>query len=390
MPPWLRRLFSRSYRNALSAEASGEYMTAAEHYALAGMHGKVAEMHLIRAGRVGPEDRANALDDSLRWLRRVGEGTEVPPSLVEELSKALVEEARSLSEGDPHRKALASEAGELYKESGSHREAAEAFVLAKNKEEALRCYEAAGDIETMERLLEEESSSHATSRAVGEAFDQYETALVTGERSIARRALRICCSESPGQGYERMFADLEKRFPPPGAVDVRFDGLRFVIVGATPATMGRGDAHIKLRHAGISRRHAAIDTDDTGFHLRDAGSRNGTLLAGLPLAGRVPLSGSGVIGLGDNCTLQFVVEESSVVLEVLEGPDRGLKAVIVNGSWRAPGDAFMLSFKEGMAVVEPPDSSVVQLNGKRTTAKIVLLVGDIVESATGHRLEVEG
>jgi hypothetical protein len=87
---------------------------------------------------------------------------------------------------------------------------------------------------------------------------------------------------------------------------------------------------------------------------------------------------------------QFVVDDDAVVLEVLEGPDRGLQAVVVKGAWVAPGDSFALTFTEGAAVISSADSSVLVLNGKRTASEIVPLLGDVIESPAGHRLEVEG
>jgi pSer/pThr/pTyr-binding forkhead associated (FHA) protein len=187
-----------------------------------------------------------------------------------------------------------------------------------------------------------------------------------------------------------MLAELERRFPPPWAVELRVDGTPYTLVGATPAFLGRGDAHIKLRHAGISRRHAAIDADDAGFHLRDAGSRNGTLLGGLPIAGSVPLRGSGVIGLGDQCSVQYVVGEASVVLEILDGPDRGQRAVVIRGSWRSPGGAFTVTFREGMAVAASSAPGPVTLNGAVVSEPVVMLVGDTLDAPSGGRLEVRG
>lgn len=388
MPPWLRRLFSKTYRSALTAEAGGDYVAAAERYALAGMPAKVAEMHLIRAGRVAPADRANALDDALRWLRRVGDDDEVPASLQESLARALIEEAKALPLGDPRRKALAVEGARLHEEGGRPGEAGKAFELVGSIEDATRCYEAAGDIEGMERLLDEDCRSRAATSALNRDFEEYETALASGARDRAKAALLRCCAAAPGQGYEPMLSELERRFPPPGAVDLRIDGVAISVIGTTPAFIGRGDAHVTLRHAGISRRHAAIDADDEGFHLRDAGSRNGTLLAGLPIAGRVPLRGSGVIGLGDQCTIQFAVSEASVVLEVLDGPDRGHRAVVVARSWTAPGGTFVLSFRDGLAIVRSAVPGPLSLNGAVVQEPVVLLVGDTVDSPAGGRLEV--
>jgi hypothetical protein len=240
----------------------------------------------------------------------------------------------------------------------------------------------------MERLHSEESEFLDSSRAVREAFDEYETAIFGGDRLMARAALRRCCLEAPGQDYERMLSNLEERFPKPGSVEIRIDGERLLVVGASPAIIGRGDVHIKLRHAGISRRHAAVDLDDDGFHLRDAGSRNGTIYSGIPLNGRVPLKGSGTFSLGDHCKLQFAVHESFLQLEVLDGPDDGLKAVIFGESWTSPRQLFRFRFREGAAVVNGVGGSPLILNGNKTHEPIVLIEGDVVESPGLGHLEV--
>lgn len=390
MPAWLRRLFSRTYRNALAAEAAGDYVLAAEQYALTGMPGKVAEMHFVRARRVEPADRADVLEDALRWFQRAEDEHGLTETFPVDLAKALLEEAKALSRGDPRRRSLAVEAASLFESAGDLAEAGEAHELVGDREEAARCYEAAGDIESMERLLEEDSRTRSSSRSVSDAFDEYESAMATGARNRARDALRRCCAEAPGQGYERMLTDLEKRFPIAGSIDLRVDGVRHLLVGAAPAFIGRGDAHVRLRHAGISRRHAAVDIDADGFHLRDAGSRNGTLLGGLPLAGRVPLTGSGVIGLGEHCSLQFAVDTDALGLEVLDGPDRGLKAVVVRGRWMTPGGSFGLEFRSGYAAVSSMIGAGLLLNGARTNEAIVALIGDTIEAAGGGRIEVIG
>jgi len=57
-----RRLFSIEYRRAVTAEAGGDYITAAKSYALCGERAKVAEMHLAQVGH------ENSLDGRLHTL----------------------------------------------------------------------------------------------------------------------------------------------------------------------------------------------------------------------------------------------------------------------------------------------------------------------------------
>ncbi len=387
MPSFLKRLISGTYRRALGAEAAGDYLGAAEAYGLAGMPAKVAEMHLVRAGRLDPPRRGEALADALRWLRKIDD-EDYPEAVSDELAKSLLDEAKALPEGDPRRRRGAVEAAKLYERTGKMREAGAAHELAGQRDEAARCYEAAGDIEGMERLLEEDSQGRRSSRAASDAFDEYEVAMAAGARDRASDALRRACAAAPGQGYDRMLQDLERRLPRHGNLEIRLDGLRWLLAGAFPAYLGRGDAHLRLRHPGISRRHAAIDLEGEGFALRDAGSRNGTLLSGIALAGRVPLQGSGVIGLGQDCNLQYAALGSNLELEVLDGPDRGLKAVLLRQRWSPPRSSLEFSFDNGLARLRDASGAALELNDKLVTTPIVPLQGDRIESPAGERVEV--
>jgi tetratricopeptide (TPR) repeat protein len=384
----LRRVFSRSYRNALAAEAAGDYLAAAEHYALAGLPAKVAEMHLIRAQRALVSDRGELLEDALRWLHQADDWSELPRPLLCELARSLLAEAEALPAGDGQRRLLAGRAATLYEAGSCYRRAAAVYEEQGQRQEALRCYQSAGELEEMERLMAEETHEGTQRRLVGELFDEYEQALALGVRLEARRALRRCCAEAPGEGYERKLEELEARFPAPGRARLQIQGRSLVVLGDSPVYLGRGDAHVALRHAGISRRHAAIDVTEEDFFLRDAGSRNGTLLGGMPLAGRIPLRQSGSLGLGEHCRLQFVARDESLELEVVDGPDHGLRLIVLRGSWQPPETPFVISFRDRHVVVENAEGGVVSLNGESTRQPVYLLQGDRVQAPSGELLEM--
>jgi hypothetical protein len=87
----------------------------------------------------------------------------------------------------------------------------------------------------------------------------------------------------------------------------------------------------------VSRQHAEIEHTADAYALRDLDSRNGTSLAGLPLAGRVPLAGSGRFSLGDECAIDFEVAGGVLLLRVRGGLDRGV--ALIAG---APGERLEL------------------------------------------------
>jgi DNA-binding winged helix-turn-helix (wHTH) protein len=70
--------------------------------------------------------------------------------------------------------------------------------------------------------------------------------------------------------------------------------------------LGRGpDAQVRLDDADVSRRHAAIVVEAGRATLQDLGSRNGTFVRGVRVAGRVALADGDDVQLG-SLTLVFV------------------------------------------------------------------------------------
>jgi hypothetical protein len=65
------------------------------------------------------------------------------------------------------------------------------------------------------------------------------------------------------------------------------------------ATLGRAsDNHVVLLDTYVSSYHARLDRRDGEWWLTDLGSRNGTLLNGVPITKSVPLADGDVIGVG--------------------------------------------------------------------------------------------
>jgi len=74
-------------------------------------------------------------------------------------------------------------------------------------------------------------------------------------------------------------------------------------------TLGRAsDNHIVLLDTHVSSYHARLDRGDGEWWLMDLGSRNGTLLNGVPITKAVPLADGDVIGVG-RAELKLEIEE---------------------------------------------------------------------------------
>jgi pSer/pThr/pTyr-binding forkhead associated (FHA) protein len=87
--------------------------------------------------------------------------------------------------------------------------------------------------------------------------------------------------------------------PTVGRASVLLGGQR-VVIGPGGAIIGRSpDVDIVVAHSEVSRRHAAIASDEQGWTISDLGSTNGVRLNGHALSAPTRLSNGDVIELGD-------------------------------------------------------------------------------------------
>jgi len=85
-------------------------------------------------------------------------------------------------------------------------------------------------------------------------------------------------------------------------------GGRLYPVGSRPVTLGRSPtADIVIDHGAVSRHHARIFRDATGFFVEDLKSRNGVCIDAHRVSGRAPIHPGVVITLGD---VSVVVREA--------------------------------------------------------------------------------
>ena len=78
------------------------------------------------------------------------------------------------------------------------------------------------------------------------------------------------------------------------------DGFGAAHAVAEKTTIGRNhEGNLVVLAASVSREHAELRKTDTGWQVRDLGSRNGTFVDGTRCQGRVPLPGRAVLKVGD-------------------------------------------------------------------------------------------
>jgi hypothetical protein len=330
---FLKRLFSADYRAAVAAEAAGNVELAAERYGLAGDREAAVRMHLARARRAG--ERAAeiaALHDARHWA---GDDPELVRIASAALGKALHERALAEGVATARDRERIREAARLLGAGGDHATAGAAWEQIGDYQAAAAAYSAAGLVEQVEAALSAEELQHRAARDQQDAFADYQLHMRLGRRDDARadlqRAIAACGDRADAGEYRRLLDRLEADRITGGRMQLRSRRGGVLVICAVPVVaLGRdGLCDLVLRAGGVSRRHAEIEVTGEGdrFLLRDAGSRNGTTIGGMPIAGRVPLHGTGSFGLGEECTIEFETGGSpeQLRLAVTTGVDRGAR-----------------------------------------------------------------
>lgn len=379
---FFRRLFSSDYRAARAAEAAGDPDGAAQHYALAGDLEAAVRMHIARAARA-PDRAAEiaALRDALHWA-----GAE--PALVAmasgALGRALYAKAKAEGIATSRDRERVREAAQLLVAGNAHGEAGDAFHAIGDLAAAAHAYSDAGLIDRVEAALAEDSKKSESEMVARDAFADYELHRRLGRRTEARIALEASLAAEPTDDRRRLLDTLTAELITSGRVELRVRGGHGVVVCARPLVALGRDAlcDLALRAGGVSRRHAELEPTAAGFTVKDGGSRNGTLLGGLPIAGKVALPERGTLALGEDCRVDFEIAGGVFFGTVATGLDRGRRLVIARPGQvvdLAPAAlACELCFTDGAPWLGRPGSWFVLGDDRIGSGRAQLIVGDVV------------
>jgi len=386
-------MFSSDYRAAVTAEAAGNVDLAAERYGLAGEHAGAVRMHLARASRA-PNRLAeiNALRDAMRWA---GDDPELRRRAAAALGKVLYEGAKAEGIATERDRARVREAADLLVTGDEHALAGEALETIGDHLAAANAYSAGGLVERMETALAKDDDATGKARDEKDAFAGYETSMRVGRRDDARAELvRAVAAASQLGEYRRKLDQLDTALLTAGRVELRRRGKPLIVVCAAPKlVLGRDQlCDLTLRAGGVSRQHAEIERVDGAFVLRDLDSRNGTSVAGLPLAGRVPLAGAGSFGLGDECSLDFELVDDRLIVRVANGIDRGVALVAGEDGQRIEltpvGSSLDIVFQRGRPLLGRGACREVTFNDEPLgDVRIQLIRGDRIV-ADGDEIDI--
>ena len=400
---FFKRMFSADFRRAVAAEAAGDYSEAARAYALAGERTKVAEMHLLRAERApSPAAKLHELRAAIRWA---DPGDLDGNKARRRIGRALFGWAKAAAVVGDAEKQVVRDAAQLFLDIGDFAAAGECLEFIGDEFAAADAYQKGGDLERLESVLSREELRRKRDSRIHDAFEEYKLALAAGERDRALEAIRRC-AEAPlpaaarelpelmrdRASYQRLREELEAKLIADGTVLLRAGAVGHTrerrYVGAFPLVMGRdATCPLMLRDAGISRQHAEIvEGDDGRFAVRDRDSKNGTTIGGVRMAGPLPLSDGGELGLGELCLIRYLVRGQTLELEVTRGLDRGLRVVAGRDALDVEGVGELL-FIDGRPRLSPVGGRLLYLNGVHAGGAVQLIHGDVIELGE-QRLEV--
>ncbi|HEY4243875.1 MAG TPA: FHA domain-containing protein [Kofleriaceae bacterium] len=390
---FLRRMFSGDYRAAVAAEAAGNVDLAAERYGLAGEFEGAVRMHLARAARAPTRTgELSALRDALRWA---GDDEALGRRASAALGRALWEATKAEGVATERDRAKVREAAALLVRGDAHALAGEALESIGDHTGAATAYSAGGLVEKMEAALGKDDANVAAAREEADAFAAYETEMRIGRRDDARAELgRAARAAVVATEYRRLLDALDTALLTGGKVELRRRGKPSIIAcAAGKLVIGRDPlCDLTLRTGGVSRQHAEIEHTGEQFLLHDLDSRNGTTLAGLPLAGHVPLVGTGRFGLGEECAIDFEHTGNSLILRVASGLDRGAALVAgvegVKLELAPVGLGLDLVFQRGRPLLGRGSCKAVELNAEPLgDVRFQLIRGDRI-LADGDEIDI--
>lgn len=388
---FLKDLFDGRLRRARAAEARGEMRAAAGLYAEAGMPLEAGRALLHDAERAPRhEERVQSWLDALRTLP--SDAHDLRKEAEVKLGRAVLAQAKAHGAAGVLERERLADAAERLERHGAFVDAADAWEALGRQEDLARCLELGGEIDRLEAVLGKSNEVDAASARVRRLVSEAELASELGDRESARVALRECVALAPNDAdLLRMLRELEGRWLGGRRVKLSCarDGhvTRLTVVGRLPVTLGRSEADVVVRGGSVSRAHCEIYREGEHLFVRDLGSRNGTLVAGIPIAAPMRLTGPTEVGLGDDATVRVTPRGLSADVEVLRGLDRGERTVIGGEQVALPDLRAAVTFEGDRTLLVPLEGVSIALATRTIHARIDLLSGDAL-TVDGTRIEV--
>jgi len=360
---------ARVLARARAAELRGELERAATLFAEGGRPDESARVMVLRG---------DAESDPALRLRHYVQAASVAPAGSPALALARRKRANLLLTTSADRAMTATlrqdllEAARELEALGELEVAAEAYGRGGDVEGEARALARAGDVDRLDALLHAQQGRDRHSLAQRDVQERFAMLVATGRRSEAS----ILARSAPDEAMREQGRSLEARRVSGEVVSVTVRGRRLRLVLASEVTIGRV-ASLSVASAALSRQHVAITRRGDGAVVRDLGSRNGTTLRGLAVAGEVPVGDGLELQLGGQVPLvvgpstelpgAYTIELAGARSVAPLGPAR-----LGVGTWRLEGAGHADAWVELVTEDTPP----AFMGGLSLALRTSLLRGD--------------
>ncbi len=215
------------------------------------------------------------------------EGSPAAAHAARKRAAAVVDLAADLPMTASLRHELAAAAREL-EAIGDTGRATLAYARAGDLEGEVRALARAGEVEKVDALLLAQQGRDRDARSRRMASEEVEMLVASGRRREAAALARA----SPDEGVRARGAAVASRRAAGCIVRAAVRGHEILLVLGHDVVIGRDpprddprQGRIAVASAALSRRHVVVSRSGDEFAVRDLGSRNGTTLRGLTLAG---------------------------------------------------------------------------------------------------------
>lgn len=375
----------RIVARARTAELRGDLHEASSLFAEAGEVDEAARILLARGdGESEPRSRLLFFTQAGKLSRP---GT---PANVEARSKRA--ELLLALAGDVEASAIARHeviaAAKDLEEIGAHARAAEAFARAGDREGEARALQSAGDVDALEHLLSMQQHAERASRSRENEARNVEVLVECGrrreafaelEKLIARGSVDVTALRDRWNGIH-----VRRALGPIVSVRARSSSGElepYSLVTGDEVVIGRTEGSIRIPSSAVSRRHLVLSRDREAVVVRDLGSRNGTQLRGINLAGSLVVGDGLEVTLGKEVKLRLSPSariEGAIAIEIAgETYHAGLGPVRTP----SPGLALVMGADDW---IELASGSVPVYAGEIELApRPTLLVGDALATTRG-------
>ncbi len=382
---FLDRLFRRrgGLTEARRAELRGDLPRAIELLAEKGKDEEMARVMILRG---------DAEPDPKKRLQHYTQAAQAAPATSKVNRQARVKRvslivalARDAAVSAATREELLAAAREL-EDLGEAERAAEAYALVHDTEGEARALAQAGQVERLETLLTAEQARTQGERQRAQAYGEIESLVLTGRRREALAFAEQLALEAPldPSARERIQTLAARRVVGPSCRLLLSDRPLHLVID-DELVVGRTEGSLVIASAALSRKHLAIARalgGSSGFFVRDLGSRNGTRLRGMRVAGSLPVGEGLSLLLGGEVRVD--VAPSAWLADAIDvdvGGERYVASLgparLGVGSWRLEraADGWIELVSDG----HPPAFRGDMAMPARTT----LLVGDRISQARG-------